>query len=137
MPVHHTICYESGMIVVEYSGNITTEQVLRFLDTYEPNLQRHPSFKELIDLSEVSSVSISSSELVCLHALICGVYRRNPPSRELALVSQGRIGRGLAEDFLHFAHQHSALVGHLCDDRHEALFVLEAAAKPKNCGYWH
>ena len=137
MPIRYDVHEDAHLIHVVYSGNLATREVLEFLDRYEVCLRQYPNFAQLVDLSNLSRISISSSQVKCLMGLICGIYLRNLPMKGVVVVARGGIGKALAEDFVAMATSQSAVPAHYCDTMGEALGRLRVATDRHFCGHCH
>ena len=138
MSVFHNVCEDARAIQVSYLGKITSGTILKFFDQFESCLQRHPGFCEVVDLTAVERVSISSSDLACLFSLIHCVYLRNCPNKEIAFVVTDHSVKSKTQHFVDFmAERRNAPRARIHENHHDAVMALNIPSEKRHQLFRH
>lgn len=138
MSVFHRVHSDARTIHVSYTGEVTSKSILTFFDQFEMCLHRFPNFCELVDLTAVERVSITSRDLMCLFSLIHGIYLRSSPDKSIAFVAHDQTVMPRAQGFVDYlAKQSRGPSACLFDNRSAAVMALEIPTDKRHLFHHH
>lgn len=138
MPIHYRALPHARNFHIVYSGTITTKCVLAFFDRFEADLERHPDFDELCDLTRVTSTVFGSQELELICELVHGLYHRNRSNKKVAFLAPYGPSCEPVRGFVDLVAQcQCGLKALQCYDRDEALNFLSIPPQQKHQLTYH
>lgn len=131
MPCRYQIVPEVNLVAKAYFGRVTTECILKLLDSIEADCTYHEGMIAFDDLSRVEYLDVSSRDISNFAALLSGFgYRRQRPSHMVVFAPHG-AGRAGALEFLRRVEGSQTLNVSVVDTLSKAATLLGFAESVK------
>ena len=96
MPVDYRIHSDLGLVVAQFQGNVTDEEVLQTYRRVLNDAEYRPEFNDLIDLLDVEGFNLKAGTMRQIIMLADQAHADGPKSFKTAVVASNALPYGLA-----------------------------------------